>query len=68
MPSSWLPLMIGPITVSSSLGSPALSPRARSTKRSANSSCTEESTTIRLVIMQTWPWWKNFPKIAASTA
>ena len=31
MPSSWLLLMIGPITVSDSRGSPAFSPRARST-------------------------------------
>ena len=58
----------GPMIVSCSFGSPALRPRVFSASRCENSSAIERSTMIRRVDMQIWPWWRNEPKAAASTA
>ena len=60
--------MTGPITVSSSAGLPTFRPRTRATKRSTNSSWTFASTMMRFVLMQIWPWCRNLPKTAVSTA
>jgi hypothetical protein len=65
---SWQALMTGPMSLSSAAGSPARRHPTVATNRSVNSWCTVRSTISRLTITQIWPWWKNEPNTAASTA
>ena len=57
-----------PTWVAGSSGSPTTSASAAATKRSTNSSCTEDSTKTRVPLEHTSPWVAKFASTAASTA
>src|SRR5262249_16982801 len=61
-------VFVGPMTVSSSCGSPALGPCAFSAGREVIAAAIARSTMIRRVDMQICPWCRYAPNAAADTA